>query len=71
MAQLSVFTIDRAKWVIQWRFALFEAIRDPYISVGHKVKQVWLPNDRVSILDIHCHALMQGSLIASNSANRH
>jgi hypothetical protein len=30
--QLSVFTIDRAKWVIQWRFALFEPLRAPYIS---------------------------------------
>jgi len=30
--QLVVFTIDRAKWVIQWRFALFETYREPYIS---------------------------------------
>jgi len=32
--------------------------RAPNISAGHKVKQAWLPNDRVFILDIHCHALM-------------
>ncbi|RLB99471.1 MAG: hypothetical protein DRH90_20460 [Deltaproteobacteria bacterium] len=30
--QLSVFTIDRAKWVIRWRFALFKPIRAPNIS---------------------------------------
>jgi hypothetical protein len=28
----AVFTKDRAKWVIQWRFALFEPLRAPYIS---------------------------------------
>ena len=32
ITQLSAFTIDRAKWVIQWRFVLFEALRNPYIS---------------------------------------
>ena len=32
LTQLSAFTIERAKWVIQWRFVLFEALRDPYIS---------------------------------------
>jgi len=26
------FTIDRAKWVIHWQFALFESLRAPYIS---------------------------------------
>jgi len=30
--QLSGFTIIRAKWVIQWRFVLFEPLRAPYIS---------------------------------------
>jgi hypothetical protein len=34
------------------------AARVPNISAGHKVKQAWLPNNRVFILDIHCHALM-------------
>jgi len=32
LTQLSVFTRDRAKWVIRRRFALFEPIRAPYIS---------------------------------------
>ncbi len=32
ITQLSGFTTDRAKWVIQWRFALFEPIRAPTIS---------------------------------------
>jgi len=45
--------------------------RAPNISAGHKVKQARFPNDRVFILDFDCHALMQGSLYASNSANRH
>ncbi|RLC06581.1 MAG: hypothetical protein DRH90_03095 [Deltaproteobacteria bacterium] len=34
------------------------AARAPNISAGHKIKQVWLPNGRVFILDFHCHALM-------------
>ena len=52
--------------------ALYElAARVPNISAGHKVKQTWPPNDRVFILDSHCHALMEGALSASNSANRH
>jgi len=47
------------------------AARAPNISAGHKVKQALLLNDRVFRLDLDCHALMQGSLDASNSANRH
>ena len=47
------------------------AARAPNISAGHKLKQDWLPNDRVFILDLDCYALLQGSLSASNSANRH
>ena len=47
------------------------AAKDPNISAGHKVKQAWLPNGRIFILDFHGHALMKGSLSASNSANRH
>ena len=34
------------------------AARAPNISTGHSVKQVWLPNDRVFILDFHFHVLM-------------
>jgi len=34
------------------------AARTPNISAGHMVKQAWLQNDRVFILDFHCHALM-------------
>jgi|GEM_PF-6557765 len=34
------------------------ATRIPNISAGHMVKQAWLQNDRVFILDFHCHALM-------------
>ena len=34
------------------------AARAPNISAGHKVKQTWLPYDRVFILDFHCLALM-------------
>ena len=34
------------------------AARAPNISAGHKVKQAWLQNDRVFILNFHCHALM-------------
>jgi hypothetical protein len=29
------------------------AARAPNISAGHIVKQAWLPNDHVSILDFH------------------
>ena len=47
------------------------AARAPNISAGHRVKQTWLPNNRVFILDFHCYALMQGVLIGSNSTNRH
>ncbi len=47
------------------------AARAPNISVGHMVKQAWLPNDRVCILVFYFHALMQGALDDSNSANRH
>ena len=36
------------------------AARAPNISAGQMVNQAWLSNDRVFILDIHCHALMQG-----------
>jgi len=32
--------------------------RAPNTSAGHSVKEVWLPNDRVFILDFHFHALM-------------
>jgi hypothetical protein len=34
------------------------AARAPNISAGHSVKQAWLPNDRIFILDFHSHALM-------------
>jgi hypothetical protein len=34
------------------------AARAPNISAGHSVKQAWLFNDRIFILDFHCHALM-------------
>jgi len=34
------------------------AARVPNISAGHKVKQVWLSNDRVSVLDFHYPARM-------------
>jgi len=34
------------------------AARVPNISACHRVKQVWLSNDRVFMSDLHCHALM-------------
>jgi len=34
------------------------AARAPNISAGHGVKEVWLLNNRVFILDLHFHALM-------------
>jgi len=34
------------------------AARVSNISAGHRVKHVWLSNDRVSRLDFNCHALM-------------
>jgi len=34
------------------------AARVPNISAGHRVKQMWLSNDQVYILDLQCHALM-------------
>ena len=30
----------------------------PNISAGHKIKKVWLPNDRVFILDFYFRALI-------------
>ena len=39
--------------------ALCELVaRTPNISAGHMFKQAWLQNDRLFILDFHCHALM-------------
>lgn len=34
------------------------AVRAPNISAGHMIKQEWLPNEFVFILDFHLHALM-------------
>jgi hypothetical protein len=34
------------------------AARAPNISAGLMIKQPWLPNDPVFILDFHYHALM-------------
>jgi len=47
------------------------ASRAPNIGAGHGVKQVWLLNDHVFILEFHFHTQMQGALGGSNIANRH
>ena len=49
----------------------FTATADDIVGAGHGVKQVWLLNDHVFILEFHFHTQMQGALGGSNIANRH